>query len=323
MSHSTHKKKQWRSKQKHPPHNSGENGSKEPASQCPYVEVFQEFSNELDLKHDKHERLVKLSRDCTIRSKRVIFLLHRISGNESGKTAILSEAEGKIRNEVLPLLRSIALEISGEDPKRFHSAFSPGVQEFIEALTYFEYLKRGRLVSVEETQEYLTFTLKLEEKEVTTEKSSTITETVEKNNAKAEVEVSEEQIQREEKVEIEEERVVKLPLEPLDFILGIADLTGELMRLSINSVGTGDRSLPFELLPFIRAIHCGFHSIRSVNKEMSRKISVLRTSLGKVENVCYTLKIRGSEFPKQMLSHVIDASGRDEGYMETSYDSFS
>jgi predicted translin family RNA/ssDNA-binding protein len=33
----------------------------------------------LDAKHDKHERLVKLSRDITAESKKVIFLLHRIT----------------------------------------------------------------------------------------------------------------------------------------------------------------------------------------------------------------------------------------------------
>jgi len=33
---------------------------------------------ELDAKHDKHERIVKLSRDVTVESKRTIFLLHRI-----------------------------------------------------------------------------------------------------------------------------------------------------------------------------------------------------------------------------------------------------
>ena len=34
----------------------------------------------LDARHDKHERIVKFSRDITIESKRAIFLLHRIQG---------------------------------------------------------------------------------------------------------------------------------------------------------------------------------------------------------------------------------------------------
>ena len=46
----------------------------------PVIKLFRGYQHQLDKKHDKHERVVKLSRDITIESKRVIFLLHRISG---------------------------------------------------------------------------------------------------------------------------------------------------------------------------------------------------------------------------------------------------
>lgn len=45
---------------------------------------------------------------------------------------------------------------------------------------------------------------------------------------------------------------------------------------------------------------------------MNQKMSVLNSSLGKVENVCYTLKIRGSEIPKHMLMDVINATPQVE-----------
>jgi len=41
--------------------------------------IFRLFQAELDGKHDKYERLVKLSRDITVVSKRIIFSLHRVS----------------------------------------------------------------------------------------------------------------------------------------------------------------------------------------------------------------------------------------------------
>jgi len=41
--------------------------------------VFRLFQTELDRRHDKHERLVKLSRDITVASKRIIFSLHRVN----------------------------------------------------------------------------------------------------------------------------------------------------------------------------------------------------------------------------------------------------
>ena len=40
--------------------------------------AFQGFREELDEHHDRRERLVKLSRDVTIASKKIIFSLHRL-----------------------------------------------------------------------------------------------------------------------------------------------------------------------------------------------------------------------------------------------------
>lgn len=44
----------------------------------PIMKEFKNYRNQLDDKHDRQERLVKLSRDITIESKRIIFLLHNI-----------------------------------------------------------------------------------------------------------------------------------------------------------------------------------------------------------------------------------------------------
>jgi len=247
-----------------------------------YKEVFLEFQQELDCKYDKHERLVKLSRDCTIRSKRVIFALHRISGNEERRDSILNEAQTKIRKEILGLLKSIAEEIKGEDPKKHHSAFSPGIQEFIEAIAYLQFLTSNQLITMDEVQSYLHFRA-----------SESDTKEVDL------VEVA---------GTLEENDFIELPLDPLDYVLGIADLTGEIMRLCINCVGCGDRDTPFKLVNFMRAMYCGFLSLRPIGKEMGRKTSVLKSSLLKVEKVCYTLKIRGSEMPQNMLLHVITES---------------
>lgn len=47
-------------------------------SDNPVIQSFYKYSIELDDKHDRYERVVKLSRDITIESKRLIFLLHTI-----------------------------------------------------------------------------------------------------------------------------------------------------------------------------------------------------------------------------------------------------
>lgn len=36
----------------------------------------------------------------------------------------------------------------------------------------------------------------------------------------------------------------RLKITPVDYLLGVADLTGELMRMCINSVGNGDIATP-------------------------------------------------------------------------------
>ena len=302
------KKKQWQdgSRQKR-------GKQDQPAATGPYVDMFQEYRKELDEKHDRHERIVKLSRDCTINSKRIIFTLHRVSGSDAQeRVKILSEAEEKLRADVLPRLKSIALEMKGLDPQLHHYAYAPGVEEFIEALTYLEYLKTCRLISPEEiVRDYLTF--EVEPATASTEQNGKDHSESDVSNIPEAAEV--EKIDREKEEGAIEQKpepveVIQFPLDPLDFVLGVADLTGELMRLGINSIGCGEHSRPFDLLPFMRALYCGFHSIGSRSKNMSKKMGILRASLAKVENVCYTLKIRGSEVSKQMLADMFNTSNQ-------------
>lgn len=42
------------------------------------LDWFGQYGKELDNKHDRYERIVKISRDITIESKRIIFLLHNV-----------------------------------------------------------------------------------------------------------------------------------------------------------------------------------------------------------------------------------------------------
>lgn len=306
----SHKKKQWQGGSRQKSAKQGKSGSTNEAATGPYVEMFQEYGRELDDRHDRHERIVKLSRDCTIHSKRVIFQLHRVTGNASEKDKIISEAEEKLRSDILPRLKSIAQELKGLDPQLHRIAYAPGLEEFIEALTYLEYLKSGQLISPEEIKcKYLTF----EEDPPKQEKcqDSEVTED-DDENVSGSAEIEKKDIDKEEKESTTREsaqvETFQFPLDPLDFVLGVADLTGELMRLGINSIGSGDHDQPFDLLPFMRALYCGFHSINPKSRMLPRKMSVLRASLAKVENVCYTLKIRGSEIPKHMLAEMFSTS---------------
>lgn len=104
---------------------------------------------------------------------------------------------------------------------------------------------------------------------------------------------------------------------PSEYMLGLADLTGELMRFAINSVGSGNLDCPNDVSAYLRRMLGGFESLGQVSREMNRKVYTLRQSLQKVEAACYTLQIRGSEIPKHMLKDVFrSVPGAESSYME-------
>uniref|UniRef100_A0A1A8JTU1 Translin-associated protein X n=1 Tax=Nothobranchius kuhntae TaxID=321403 RepID=A0A1A8JTU1_NOTKU len=241
-------------------------------STSPVITAFRVFQQELDAKHDKYERLVKISRDVTIESKRTIFLLHRVT-NVAATEDVLNEAEGKL-DGVRQKISQIAEELRGEDINQFHRAFTPGIQEYVEAVSFLHYIRHRSLISLEEINARLVF--------MGTEKADP------KGSAEAAPRGA---------------HVLTFQVTPADYLLGVADLTGELMRMCISSVGNGDIETPFQLSQFLRQIHDGFSYIGNTGPyEVSKKLHTLRQSLGKVEDACYTLHVRGSEIPKHMLA---------------------
>nr|XP_015799434.2 translin-associated protein X [Nothobranchius furzeri] len=241
-------------------------------STSPVITAFRVFQQELDAKHDKYERLVKISRDVTIESKRTIFLLHRVT-NVAAPEDVLNEAEGKL-DGVRQKISQIAEELRGGDINQFHRAFTPGIQEYVEAVSFLHYIRHRSLISLEEINARLVF--------MGTEKADP------KGSAEAAPRGT---------------HVLTFQVTPADYLLGVADLTGELMRMCISSVGNGDIETPFQLSQFLRQIHDGFSYIGNTGPyEVSKKLHTLRQSLGKVEDACYTLHVRGSEIPKHMLA---------------------
>ncbi|XP_068532894.1 translin-associated protein X [Anas acuta] len=244
----------------------------------PLMTSFKSFQLELDTRHDKYERLVKLSRDITIESKRTIFLLHRFTSAPNGEE-ILNESEVKL-DAVRRKIKQVAQELIGEDMYQFHRAISPGLQEYVEAASFQYFIKTRSLISVEEINKQLVFTA--EDREETTNTTSSSQD--------------------------KQPNTWSLKVTPVDYLLGVADLTGELMRLCISSVGNGDIDTPFELSQFLRQIYDGFTFIGNTGPyEVSKKLYTLKQSLAKVENACYTLKVRGSEIPKHMLADVFSS----------------
>ncbi|XP_028844508.1 translin-associated protein X [Denticeps clupeoides] len=236
------------------------------------ISAFKVFQQELDTKHDKYERLVKISRDVTIESKRTIFLLHRVTSVPNMED-VLAEADVKL-DCVQQKIGQIAEELKGEDLFQFHKAFTAGIQEYVEAASFQHFIRHRTLISLEEINARLVFIRDCE------------ADTKDDTGRQA-------------------SPVLTFQVTPTDYLLGVADLTGELMRMCISSVGNGDMDTPFQLGSFLREIHDGFSYIGNTGPyEVSKKLHTLRQSLAKVEDACYTLRVRGSEIPKHMLADV-------------------
>ncbi len=88
---------------------------------------FQECSKKLDDHNDRHERLVKLSRDITIESKRIIFLLHRVQDEET-KLKLTAEADSKLQCVINNSWKKVAKELLGHDYHHYLRAYSPGLR---------------------------------------------------------------------------------------------------------------------------------------------------------------------------------------------------
>ncbi|NXY49383.1 TSNAX protein, partial [Ceuthmochares aereus] len=119
------------------------------------MKSFKSFQLELDTGHDKYERLVKLSRDITIESKRTIFLLHRFISAPNGEE-ILHDSQVKL-DAIRRKIRQVAQELIGEDVYQFHKAISPGLQEYVEAVSFQYFIKTRSLISIEDINKQLIF----------------------------------------------------------------------------------------------------------------------------------------------------------------------
>ncbi|CAG8457777.1 24797_t:CDS:2 [Gigaspora rosea] len=238
--------------------------------------LFESFRDSLDQHYDRRERIVKASRDITALSKKLIGLAHRVT--QKPLKSILQEANEK-KDEISQLFKEISLELQGINYYRYHKNISPSIQEYIEAISFLEYLQNDRLITKEEVE----------------------------NKFKDET----------------------------DYVLGLADLTGELMRYAINSVGKGDHDRVIKVCQFLRDMKTGtlvlqmffFHPPFTVSltftqyikkkkdydilkvhpkSPLGRKVDTIRQSLSKVED----------EYPKEFYQHIVSEHARSYEYIE-------
>ena len=116
------------------------------------------------------------------------------------------------------------MELKTEDHHQYLRAYSAGLQEWIEALSFFYFLRNNKIISYDEVSKQLEF-----EKSISTGNENDVYPDTEKVTTEDPIESRE---------ALTEPLSVTIP--PSEFILGIADLTGELMRNAINALGAGN-----------------------------------------------------------------------------------
>lgn len=243
----------------------------------PVIKFFMNCRKELDKKHDRYEKLVKLSRDITIESKRIIFLLHTFCSSKPEKQdEILTEAETRLNNLVSSSFKSVSEELNSEDQYQYNRAFTSGMQEFVEALTFYSYLKFGSLCGWSDIRKKLIYTQ------------------LDEDDTHSEIKTS------------------SLIVTPADYLLGVEDMTGEMMRLCINSLATGNVDGSFKSCSFVRNLYTRLLSLNNVgSKEYFKKLSVTKQSLEKMENFCYMIHTRASEIENKVIADIVTSKIED------------
>jgi predicted translin family RNA/ssDNA-binding protein len=226
-----------------------------------YTAAFQALADELDTLNALRERLVKASRDTTQASKKLIFALHRAP---RPGTPGHDFALAAARADAARIRELIAVRIAGE----------------IDGEDSYARLQRAFSPGL---QEYVEGALLLGYMD-----GGSL--------------VPREELERELQGACAASNVgFSIPLDPGDYVLGAADLTGELMRLAVGAAANGDVETPFRVRAFLEPLLGCFEGLLTqrrgpLMRDLPGKVAVFRQSLAKVERTCFDITMRRAEF---------------------------
>jgi predicted translin family RNA/ssDNA-binding protein len=297
----------------------------------PFIAMFEGFRADLDAHHDRRERIIKASRDITASSKKIIFTLQRVRNVGQPLPPFVHKANAQYWDTIAKQYAHIAADLQALNAHRYPQ-ITGGNQEFIEALSFQHYLERQSLISYEDAKEKVR---ELSQPKV--EGSKDLGETKLEGEGDGKEKTAEgKEVDMEGSSKAGDSPVV--PLTPEDYILGICDMTGELMRFSVTSMATNGKlpagrakatptsksddqmdidtppstasSQPRTVLDDLRAIRTQLEMFEApygpkwVSELETKKMPVLRECVDKVEKALYGLTVRGSERPKGWMPDV-------------------
>ncbi|KAF3909208.1 hypothetical protein ABW20_dc0102237 [Dactylellina cionopaga] len=348
-----------------PPGAQSSHDPQQPAPTGPYIPMFTEFRNELDEHHDRRERIIKSSRDITAASKKIIFTLQRLRPTTLPITSPLphhitteiSQYESKIQ----VLLASLLPDLQDINGNRYLRQISPGLQEYIEAIGFRHYLLKAEVIEWEEAEWYVSG---LNAAEVLGEKKESkgateLGDTGDKKDGGEDIEMVDAAATSQISVSGDvatiavgegegEEKAEKKPLHGIklsheDYILGLFDMTGEMMRFAITSVATTPlsqlmptpisssqglteqeilekemkrvKSTPQTLLQDLRILKLAFENLdlgkSPFGRDADKKMEVMQECVRKVEYAFYGMVVRGSERPEGWVAELEVGGGGD------------
>ncbi|KAG8931043.1 hypothetical protein FRC02_003317 [Tulasnella sp. 418] len=223
------------------------------------INTFDAMRVQFDENNDRKERLIKLSREVTTISKKIIFLLHRVlTDNSSQEEENKKKRSDGVRKadplfaDIRKLFTAMGQEMQGDQFWRYVRSISPGLQEYMEALSFAYYLEHHALISYQKAQD----TIK------------------------------------------REDGTICFPLPLSDYVLGVSDLTGELMRFVITSIGRrGEEGIdPLAVAVFVRNCKADLEALVPHVRDLQKKVDVTVQSLLKIESAAYGIAVRGAEY---------------------------
>jgi len=179
---------------------------------------FDEIRKHIKDFDNKRESTIAISRNVIRISKQIIYSIHRDD---------LKTAES--------LIKEIKNELAKLDKKHYDTNIDcVAFQEYVEALTYYEFVKTGKIPSFKDL-----------------------------------------------KVDVEH------------YLLGLCDLTGELVRKAVNDIIRKKYGNALKIKELVEEIYGEFLKLDLRNNELRVKSDSIKYNLKKLEDIVYDLKIKG------------------------------
>jgi|SRR3989344_1297070 len=179
---------------------------------------FESIKKEIDSYNEEREKIIQKAHKIIQTSKKIIYSLIKGDTQESQIKEIKAQVKDLKKTKG-------ALE--------FPSIYKVALQEYVEAIAFYIFIKEKRLITLKETE-----------------------------------------------VGIEE------------YLLGICDLTGELIRKAVKSVIDENYKEVYLIQEFIDLIYRQFLNFNFANGELRKKSDSIKWNLNKIENIIYELKLR-------------------------------